>query len=392
MIMELNRKLRKLLFQFPATCVYGNEGDFSRYRMLKEITNIFVGKDFFVNKYLRDKVNIIVYPMMYANDILAINDDKIHTLDTVDRLKEKACDWLLIPGNEAGIDGIYIFPVTEVSEDFSNICEAIFVESFPFGKKEFCDYVLEFIKKQGITCHKSIILYDEGRKYGATDISDESVGIENINKKMSCYVDSICTLSDLKMGYKDVDIKKSYVEKKRVMLSEAMKIFLEGYDQEFKYLKYRWFGNEDNKGVLTGSAFEYISDYKNVKGSDNVEKKMFDNLINLISEKKKDICNMINALLNTYLIDFVMISEEEIEQYYKNLIKEIKKTYRFDSKEKCPNNKIDYRALCESKKYVIKLRTYFEKMIDEKLKSMISSQIKRTLEKCEEEYYETIKI
>ena len=392
MIMELNRKLRKLLFQFPATCVYGNEGDFSRYRMLKEITDIFVGRDLLVNKYLRDKVNIIVYPTMYGNNILAINDDKIYTVDTVDQLKEKACDWLLIPGSESGIDGIYIFPVTEVSEEFSNVCEAVFVESFPFGKKEFCDYALEFIKMQGITCHKSIVLYDEGRKYGATDISDESAGIKNINKELSCYVDSICTLSDYKVGYKDVDIKKSYVQKKRVKLSEVMKLFLEGYDREFEFLKQRWLCNEDNKSVLTDLAFEYISDYKNVKESDDVEKKMFDNLIGYMSEKKRDICNMINALLHTYLIDFAMISEEEIEQYYESLIREIKKTYRFGGKEKCPDNTIDYRALCGSKKYVIKLRTYFEKMIDEKLKSMISSQIKRTLDKCEVEYYETIKI
>lgn len=390
--MELNKKLRKLLFQFPATCVYGNEGDYSRYKMLREITDIFVGKELLVNKYLRDKVNIIVYPMMYGNDILAINDDNIYVIDTVDQLKEKACDWLLVPGSEAGIDSIFVFPVTEVNEDFSNICEAIFVESFPFGKKEFCDYVLEFIKMQGITCHKSIILCDEGRKYGATDISDESAGIENINKKLSCYVDSICTLSDYKEGDKDVDIKKSYVEKKRVMLSEVRKLFLEGYDREFEFLKQRWLCNEDDKGVLTGSTFEYISDYKNVKGSDNVEKKMFDNMINHISGKKKNICNMINALLNTYLFNFVMISEEEIEQYYMGLISEIKKSYRFGSKEKCPNSKIDYRTFCDNKPYVIKLRTYFEKMIDENLKSMISSQIKKTLDKCEVEYYETIKI
>lgn len=392
--MELNKKLCKLLFQFPATCVYGNEGDFSRYRMLKEITNIFVGKDLLVNKYLRDKVNIIVYPMMYEKDIFAICGDNIYTVDTVDQMKENACDWLLIPGSEGGIDGIYIFPVREVEvhEAFSNICEVIFVESFPFGKKEFCDYVLEFIMMQGITCHKSIILYDEGRKYGATDISDESAGIDNINKKLSCYVDCICTLSDYKMGHKEIDIQKSYVEKKRVRLSEVKRLFSEGYDREFEFQKQRWLCNEDNKSILSDSAFKYISDYKNVKESDNVEKKMFDNLINHMSQKKKDISNMIIEVLKPYLSDFVIISEEEIDQYYQKLISGIKTNYKFARKEKCPNNKLDYRVLCSSKQYVIKLRTYFEKMFDENLKTMISSQIKRTIDKCEVEYYETTKI
>ena len=45
--MEINKKLCKLFFQFPAICIYGNEGDFSRYKILKKIYFLILEDKFF---------------------------------------------------------------------------------------------------------------------------------------------------------------------------------------------------------------------------------------------------------------------------------------------------------------------------------------------------------
>lgn len=213
--MEMNKKLCKLFFQFPAICIYGNEGDFSRYKILKKITNVFYGKDTIINKYIRDRVNVIIYPQKYGKSIMAVDNDEIYIFDKVDMLQNTSYSWILVPGSKSDSDEIVILPVTDINEKISNIREAVFVESFPFGKKEFCDYVLDFIKEQKITCCKKIILFDEDFKYGATDISDKSAGIEEINKKMSPYINDIYTMSAYKGKSDKVDIKRQYIQKKK---------------------------------------------------------------------------------------------------------------------------------------------------------------------------------
>jgi len=389
--MEKNRRFHKLLLQFSATYIYGIEGDYGRYRMLRKLSDVFLEKEFLINRYLRDKVKIIVYPRVFGDSILAVINDELYAVNTVDQIKEVKCDTLFIPGKDNISDRAYIFPIEGFEEKINNACEVIFVESFPYGKKEFCDFVLEFVRTQGISCNKCVVLCDEGRKYGATDISDERAGFRSVTDKLSSYVDRICNLSDYKYEYPSIDIRKSCIEKKRVLLNDSKRLFLTGYDSEFEFFKYRWLCNEDKRGILTDSCFEYISDYKNVKNSDNVEKTILDNMIAYTAEQKKEICNMIFGLLNTYLVDFENITSEEVDKCYDELIKEIKKAYKYGKKEKCPISKLDYRVLCSNNQYVIKLRTYFEKIFDEFLKAKIRLRIKETLDECEVEYCEKLK-
>ena len=291
--MDKNRRLHKLLIQFPATYIYGNEGDYSRYRLLRGLSDVFLERDFLINRYLRDKVKIIVYPRMFGDSIMAVTNDELYVVNSVDQIKVVKCDTLFIPGKDIISDRTYIFPIEGFEEKIDNACEVIFVESFPYGKKEFCDYVLGFVRIQGISCNKCVVLCDEGRKYGATDISDEREGFRSVTEKLSSYVDRICNLSDYKYEHPSIDIRKACVEKKRVLLNESKRLFLTGYDSEFEFFKHRWLCNEHNRGILTDSCFEYISDYEKVKNSDNVEKTMLDNMIAYTAEQKKEICHML---------------------------------------------------------------------------------------------------
>lgn len=390
--MESNRKLFKLLFRFPATFVYGNEGDFSRYKFLRELTTRFTGKEHIVNKYIRDKVNILVYPRGYGEELFAVSENEIHIVKEIGQLKEKNYEWILVPGEVMSSDEIFVFPVTEDWEQFLNIREVMFIESFPFGKKEFYDMVFDCIIEQDITCHKVVVLFEEDRKFGATDISDENAGIEGVYKKLRCYVDEICKLSDFNLGNNYRDVKKQYVRKKRVQLRTVRTLFTEGYNREYEFLRQRWLCNEEKMGILTDSTFEYISDYKYVKNSDNVEMKMFNNLLEHISKQKKDICNVIRELLSMYLINFKSISDEEVEKYYERFIRETRNSYKLGDKKSCPNNKLDYRILCSNERYVIKLRKHLKKMLEKYLYLEIHRDIRKELDDCEVNYYEKIKV
>ncbi len=203
------------------------------------------------------------------------------------------------------------------------------------------------------------------------------------------YVDSICTLSEYQNGDKNINIRDEYIKKKRVILKDANRFFTEGYDKEFEFLKERWLCNEDSMSILTDAAFEYISEYDRVKDSKNVEKKMFENMTVHITDKKEEIFNLIEALLYTYLADLVIISDNDIEGYCKKFFKEVKKGYKFDKKQKCPDNRLDYRRLCSNKQYVIKLRKHYDKKVNEYLKNILHKEIERILIQCEEEYNET---
>lgn len=134
--MEINKKLCKLFFQFPAICIYGNEGDFSRYKILKKIIIKFDNENYLINKYLRDRINVIVYPQKYGKIMMAIDSEEIYTLEKMDMLTEKKYNWVLIPGDRLLTDEIIILPVSDIEEVF-NIRQAVFVESFPLGKKSF---------------------------------------------------------------------------------------------------------------------------------------------------------------------------------------------------------------------------------------------------------------
>ena len=386
--MEINKKLCKLFFQFPAICIYGNEGDFSRYKILKKIIIKFDNENYLINKYLRDRINVIVYPQKYGKIMMAIDSEEIYTLEKMDMLTEKKYNWVLIPGDRLLTDEIIILPVSDIEEEVFNIRQAVFVESFPFGKKEFCDLVLEFIKEQKITCSKKIILFDEDFQYGATDISDESVGIEGFIQKMSGVSDDIYLLSDYKENDNKLSIKKQYIEKKRAILEYKIKSFKDGYDREFEFQKQRWLCDEEKKSILSDAAFEEISDYKNVKNSIDIEKKIFNNLLDYLGEKKEDLCKMIKRLYNAYLYELVSISDKQIEKYYDKVISELKNTYKFQTKHKCPDSKLDYRVLCSNGQYVIKLRKYLEKIVDNCLKTSVKSDIETNLRLCEVKYYE----
>lgn len=392
--MNMTKKLCKLFFEFPAICIYGNEGDFSRYKILKKITYMLHNENFVINKYIRDKINVMVYPQKYCDLMMVVDSDEVYIVDNIDMLALGEHDWILFPSDNLCNDEIIIFPVsdTDIEEKVSNIVKIIFVESFPFGKKEFCDFVSESVKEQNISSSKDIILFDDDFKYGATDISKEGVGKKEIFKKMGGYVNDIYESSSYKEEKILFDIKKQYIQKKRVILKQMMKLFEDSFDAEFEFHKQRWLCDEEKKSILTDAAFEEISDYKNVKNTNDVERKIFDNLLDFLEEKKQDLCNMIRRMLNVYLYDLIFVPDKDIEKYFAKVISEFKKTYKFEKKQKCPNSKLDYRVLCSNGQYVIKLRKYLEKMIDVYMKKIIKSDIEKNLKICEVKYYEENKI
>ena len=108
--MDKNRRLHKLLIQFPATYIYGNEGDYSRYRLLRGLSDVFLERDFLINRYLRDKVKIIVYPRMFGDSIMAVTNDELYVVNSVDQIKVVKCDTLFIPGKDIISDRTYICP------------------------------------------------------------------------------------------------------------------------------------------------------------------------------------------------------------------------------------------------------------------------------------------
>ena len=389
--MEQARKLRKLLCSYPSVSIYGNEGDYSKYKLLKEVTSSFEGKEYLVNRYLKDKCNIVIYPGFLGQDIFAICQGDIIIPDSINDIKSFEFDWVYIPGNK-DLYYTYVFyrlkPNDYENKEFFNIMVVVFVESFPFGKKDFCDSVMDYIEYHGIVGRKKVVFIDEDRKYGFTDISDVYSGREGIVDKLNDYVDDIGAYSEKSLEDDHSNIKKQYIEKKRVVLERRLKRFQEGYDTEYEFYKQRYFCDEEKKSILSDFAFEKISDYKMVKGADCIEKKMFDNLIIHLNENKEDICLMIRMLFSSYLIDLKVISENEISKYFDDFVRNVKENYKYGKKEKCPVSKLEYRVVCSNNQYVIRLRRYLEDMTDKHIKNVVFKELKKEFAKCKEKYYE----
>lgn len=389
--MNLAKKVHKLLFGFPVICVYGNEGDFSRYKLLRTLTDAFIGKDLLINKYIKDKCNVLIFPKTLYENTFAVKHEEIVHLESISDIKLDKYDWVYIPSEYCN-DNVYIFPNNMDDGLFQNCREMIFVESFPFGKKEFCDYVMEYIESHSMICHKKIVLIDEGRKYGATDISDENSGLDSIYTKLSDFVDEISTFSENKYDFCEIDLRKQYLRKKRVVLAKCCEDFESGFFDEYEYQRQLRLCDEEEKGLLTDSAFEFISDYQNVKGSIDVEGQMLDNLIKYIEEHKKEVCHLIYVLYARYLIDLKEIKKENVDLIYSNYLQMIRNKYKRGTKCKCPESRLDYRVLCSDNLYVIKLRNYLEAMTEKYLRDTVHRKINEELRECEVEYYEKIEI
>ncbi len=385
--MEKNKRIKVIIENSPMTCVYGNLGDFSRYKLLQYLTDTFYQKDLMLNKEFKDQINILVYPSAWDIRIYHLNNGNFCELQEIDKAEYQTGDTLYVPGNYNN-KKVYFFPAISCSDMQVKVNENIFVESFPYGKQEFLDFVFEIIAKQGITCENKILLYEGGRKYGATDITAQQEGLDNVYERISKYVSGIFTDMSILDETFSLCIESQYKKKKRIVLDDCKKRFAEGYERDFNYLKQRWMCDEEKSGILTESAFEYISDYKRMEKMKGIEKQIFDNLIQHIDSKKKEIKYMIKNLFFSYLGDLIVLDDSYISDCFTEFIKTIKKKYKFDVEEKCPESPIDFRVICNKNQYVIKMRKHLECMVEINLKDKIKAEICDNLKKCEVKYCE----
>ena len=385
--MKKNKRIKVIIESSPMTCVYGNLGDFSRYKLLQHLTDSFYRKDLMLNKQFKDQINILVYPSAWGTRIYHLNNGNFDELQEIDKAEYQVGDTLYVPGNYNG-KKVYLFPAISCGDMHANVNENIFVESFPYGKQEFLDFVFEIIAKQGLTCENKILLYEDGRKYGATDITGQQEGLDNVYEWISKYVSGIFTDMSIVDETFSLCIESQYKKKKRIALDECKKRFEDGYEQDFNYLKQQWMCDEEKLGILTESAFEYISDYKRMKKMRCIETQIFDNMIRHIESKEKEITYMIKRLYYSYLGDLIVLDDSYINDCFVEFVRKIKKKYKFDVEEKCPESPLDFRVICSKKQYVIRMRKYLEHVVEIDLKNKIRTEISDNLEKCEVKYCE----
>ena len=43
---------------------------------------------------------------------------------------------------------------------------------------------MDHVREESFLCKNSVLLYDDGRKHGATDITDKNAGFEQVQQKL----------------------------------------------------------------------------------------------------------------------------------------------------------------------------------------------------------------
>lgn len=399
--MLTDNRISVLLQKLPLIAVLGVDADFSKYKYLARLMDELKYKENFVNQYLKDHINIVVYPEKYGEDRYIKAGEKYISVKNMEKAVAEYRDTLeaiVLPGH--CLDEDYIFEIPgqwDIDYEFTfgnSLYQIIFVEAFPYGKESFINLLDEAIEGYPFRIPKKVLFYRSDVQYGATDVSLLDDAIDNAVSKIKKYVQSWNVFDDSsrKNQLKELEFDLStQFKRKRLKQIQKQKILFETHferDYINESTRFLNIGDEENRkyGILSEQAFQRISDYENVKGSYDVEKKIFSNYLSLLKDNGESIISLVKKMYDIYLWDFLNIESLEFGDIKKQLIGSIEKNYKLRAKRPCPSTSYEYMILSAKENYIVKLKACVNSSIEENVHLKIKSDIKQKLEECEAKY------
>lgn len=399
--MSIDKKTHTLLRRLPLIGVLGVNSDFSRYKYLIRLTDELRFKENFVNQYLKDKVNILVYPKKYGeNRYIKVDEDYIEIKNLKKAITEykNAIEAIILPGHCLDKDCIFEIP-GQWDRDYefifgNSIYQVIFVEAFPYGKENFIHLLDDATHEYSFSLSKKVLFYKANVQYGATDVSLLDDAIDSAVLKIKEYVQSWSVFDDTSEKYKlcesEFDLSAQFKKKKHIQIEKMKKVFETEFEKDYlneatRFLNVGFYGDERN-GILSEQSFQKASDFENVKGSDDVENRILSNYLSILKHSGKSIVKLARELYCIYLNEFINIELFEFDKFEKQTISAIENNYKLSKKRACPSKSYEYMILCSKEDYIVKLKKCVNQSIEENVHLKIKDDIKQKLEECEEKY------
>lgn len=399
MPMYMNNNLHRLFHTLPVVCIFGNSADFSRYRYLHQITNVFESKFLYLNRYIRDKINVVVYPERYGSFIYYIKDDNVYQEEDIDSVFKRSIDEIdaiVIPGKYENQNNLIEFPsMCDCEYDFSfsdYLVQMLFFESFPYGKQSFIDMVENAISIYPYSASSRIILYNNNEKYGATDIISEKESIDDVIIRLKRYTQDIQIVTEhfqiSQINSLNSQVYSQYKIKKSKIIENRLKMLEDEFEFYYTEAAARFLINEGegDNGVLSEQAFGTAFKYESVKKANDVERKIIDNYFKLLQNNQIFLYRLLCNIYDSYLNDLIELQERYLKKMAEEFIFGFDKKYKYGRKSRCPETPIEYRKLCNQEKYTIRLKQYVNELFYVIIKEKIYQDIYNKLKSCEVKY------
>jgi hypothetical protein len=268
----------------------------------------------------------------------------------------------------------------------------LLLESFPYAKESFVALLENVIKNYSFSANIKIILYNIGIQYGATDITSIDEALSSAVKTLNKYTQNVQIMSSEDNGAKKNAVASNlnfqYKAQKKQQVKEALEIFESCYEIDYMNDFQRFLVGNDEKdnGILSEQTFGAAAKFELIKGSDDIEKRILLNYVNIVKSNRDILIRMIENLYQTYLYCFVKISGDYSQKIVDMLIYELENCYSFRSKTACPQTNIEYRRLCVDNGYIISLKQHVNDAIDRHIKERLREDIHNKLKECEVKY------
>lgn len=399
--MLIDNRISTLLQKLPLIAVLGVDADFSRYKYLARLTDELKYKENFVNQYLKDNINIVVYPKKYGEDRYIRAGEKYIPVKNMEKAVSEYRDTIeaiILPGH--CLDEDYIFDIPgkwDIDYEFTfgySLYQIIFVEAFPYGKESFINLLDEAIEEYPFRIPKKVLFYRSDVQYGATDVSLLDDAINNAVSKIKKYVQSWNVFDDSsrinQLKGIEFDLSAQFKRKRLKQIQKQKILFKTHFERDYinESTRFLNIGDEENKkyGILSEQAFQKISDYENVKGSYDVEKKIFSNYLSLLNDDGESIIGLVKKMYDIYLWEFLDMESLEFGNIKKQMIRSIEENYKLRVKRPCPSTSYEYMILCAKENYIVKLKVCVNNSIEKNVHLKTKSDIKQKLEECEAKY------
>lgn len=394
-----DNRLYQLLQVLPLTIVLGVNLDFSRYRYFYQLTDELKNRETFVNLYLKDKIDILVYPARYGQDIyVKLSDggyEKVQDIDKVFDVYKNSIKTLIIPGHCLNNDFLFEIPGRwdlDYELTFKNsLFQIIFVESFPYGKENFVKLLNEAVQKYPYYVVKKVLYY-KAVKTGATDTTSLDDAINKAASKISKYILDIRIFEGKENDDKDRKISYDFSAQfkwKKLKEVEAVKRAFESmfeYDYSIESTRLLCVGENEKPGVLSEQSFQKAADFEKVKNAEDIEKVIVANYLAILSDNKESIAKLAEVLYEEYLRGFLSVEKIDFGEMPNQVICSIKRDYKFKRKKSCPDTSVEYMILCNKEGYIVKLKKCVNKIIEERVHLKLKKDIEQKIKECEAKY------
>lgn len=395
---RMDEKLYKVFSTMPVKGVFGNYGEASRYRLLAKLAGWTGENRQLVDKKIRDKITVTLYPAAYGDNLYLVEDGYGEVLEGAKKLEKEGGETKVLLAPAGGLKGNYLVEFPADCQDVygpalgDSFVQGLFFEAFPYDKKSFEDLVSHMVMNAPSRVPVRIVLIRNDVQYGATDVTRQETAITKAVENMKKYTEEVLVRSETEIDARLLDyhinVRGQYILKKRRAIERVREELKMDFDMEFQEAKERFLLREDGPtpGILSTMCFMEAADYNKVKETRmTVESAVVTRYIEKVRLAKEDLKSFMDAVWERFMYDIAPFSESDKEKWAESWISGLLKGYRPRTSFYCPDNPIEYRRQLTEKRIVVELERYVNGF-ESGLKSCLYQQIEKQLKICEGKY------